>query len=150
MKFQRWTDRELARLFRLRDEGLGWPAIAEAIPGRTVAACQQAHKTRSDVKKEGVAKAPAVRAACLPVPDPPRPPSPRVLSTSALLVDAEIRARIETRGLTAGLLGDPPAGRSALDRRLAGLPEPTAPADHREAALRRLSPVITLATEPLR
>lgn len=38
-------------------------------------------------------------------------------STQAYLFAAEMRARIGSQGITAGLLGDPPPGRSALDEK---------------------------------
>lgn len=41
-------------------------------------------------------------------------------STAKLVLDAELRARIEVLGATGGLLGDPLPGRSALDRRIEG------------------------------
>lgn len=44
----------------------------------------------------------------------------RPTSTFRFSVDAEIRSRIADQGVTAGLLGDPPAGRSALDKRCRG------------------------------
>jgi hypothetical protein len=46
------------------------------------------------------------------------------VSTSLLLIDAELRARIEILGPTGGMLGDPMPGRSALDRRRLGIPDP--------------------------
>jgi hypothetical protein len=41
-------------------------------------------------------------------------------STFRYVMDAELRARIELVGITAGLLGDPLPGRSALDAKRAG------------------------------
>lgn len=59
----------------------------------------------------------------------PEPSRPRdiaadhriAMSTQKFVVDTELRRRIETQGVTAGLFGDPPAGRSALDKRRAGI-----------------------------
>ncbi len=50
----------------------------------------------------------------LPLVAVPRPEKrPRYFSDA----DNDIRARIARQGLTAGFLGDPPPGRSALDQR---------------------------------
>jgi hypothetical protein len=53
------------------------------------------------------------------------PPAPlrslAAITTDRLIIDAELRSRIEVSGITAGLLGDPPPGRSALDERRAGI-----------------------------
>jgi hypothetical protein len=53
------------------------------------------------------------------------PPAPlrisAAITTDRLIIDAELRSRIEVLGITAGLLGDPPPGRSALDERRAGI-----------------------------
>lgn len=54
------------------------------------------------------------------------PPNPRIVitdhmrstSTAKLMLDAELRMRIGAQGITAGLLGDPLPGRSALDLKL--------------------------------
>jgi len=40
-------------------------------------------------------------------------------NTNGLRFAAEMRLRIGTQGITAGLLGDPPVGRSALDKKRA-------------------------------
>lgn len=45
----------------------------------------------------------------------------RPTSTAKLRMDAELRERIGVLGITAGLLGDPLPGRSALDRKREGL-----------------------------
>lgn len=44
-------------------------------------------------------------------------------STQALLFAVEMRNRIAEQGITAGLLGDPPRGRSALDKMRSGVVE---------------------------
>lgn len=44
-------------------------------------------------------------------------PRARRVSTHVLVTDAELRSKIELQGPTAGLLGDPLPGRSALDER---------------------------------
>lgn len=159
-KWVRWTARESAELIALQERGDNWADIAEAL-GRTLPACQgQFYKIRP-VNAPYKPRAPRVGAQVAPeLPElvsvvaiaqaPAKPPGARCLSTAVLVADAELRARIAVLGLTAGLLGDPLPGRSALDMRLAGVPEPATPADHREVALRRLRPTITLAKEPLR
>lgn len=68
-------------------------------------------------------------------------------STMKFLVDAEIRNRIAEQGVTAGLLGDPMPGRSALDKHRAGIPDEYPLTDYRKAyELRR--PKITLPEVP--
>ena len=51
---------------------------------------------------------------------PPSPKPSRAVRNSMLEADAELLARIELVGITAGLCGDPLPGRSALDKRNAG------------------------------
>lgn len=48
------------------------------------------------------------------------PPSPSARRYLGSLAD-DILHRIQSQGLTAGLFGDPPKGRSALDKKLAGI-----------------------------
>lgn len=45
-------------------------------------------------------------------------------STQVMQFAAEMLTRVGAQGITAGLLGDPPPGRSALDRKRAGTTEP--------------------------
>jgi hypothetical protein len=134
----KWTEAENLELLRRRDElHLKWDAID--MPGRTSGACQVQYyavlKDRNAAKK--LHRSPWVReprqvSQCisfgrvssappqgLPVvagaPGPYRPA--RHVSTSVLIADADLRGRIATQGLTAGLFGDPPPGRSALDQK---------------------------------
>lgn len=44
------------------------------------------------------------------------------IAISRLPLDAELRGRIQMQGATAGLMGDPVPGRSALDKKLAQVP----------------------------
>lgn len=74
-------------------------------------------------------------------------PYVRTTSTAKLVMDAELRSRIEVQGITGGLLGDPMPGRSALDRKRAGEIESPTWMDGRAA---RFIPKITLPTGPLR
>jgi hypothetical protein len=51
---------------------------------------------------------------------PPSKHQPRTVSAAILVADQELRDRIRECGLTGGLLGDPPPGRSALDQKRGG------------------------------
>lgn len=57
-------------------------------------------------------------------------PRPKAMAT--LIAQAEIRSRISVLGITGGILGDPLPGRSALDRKRAGLAEEQKPNRHKE------------------
>jgi hypothetical protein len=136
MRGQPWSDQELARLVRLKDQGAKWAEIKVALPGRTATAIMQAHyKIQTDRAREenrAYARAMASRPKVFagertnaPMPAPARVLPERgagFVSTSRLLADAELRDRIEGRGLTAGWFGDPAPGRSALDRKRTGEP----------------------------
>ncbi|MGY4288870.1 hypothetical protein ACVWXO_008090 [Bradyrhizobium sp. LM2.7] len=138
----RWKPAEDADLLRMFDvELLGWPDIANALPGRTAAACEMRYYSklqgardreprRTGPKPIGKAKGYwrrpvilsvplAVAAAPAPAQAPAAPmPMRRVVLTEALRKAAAMQARIETCGdLTRGFFGDPPPGRSALDGR---------------------------------
>lgn len=124
-----WTEADQARLLKLRDDdGLDWSAVAAAMPGRTLAACKVQYYERLR-ERCGARRYSATRQ--LP-PAPPRPapvaapavtPAPVVArearggSLAGLREAAELRLRIAERGLTGGVFGDPPPGRSALDER---------------------------------
>jgi len=107
------------RLVRMREIELRpWKEIAACFPGRSVNACESRwwylynHATgRRRIQRWLPARD---RRACQAAPSA-RTKAPA--SRCALLIDAELRARIEVQGITAGLLGDPLPGRSALDRR---------------------------------
>lgn len=141
-----WTPAEDAALLRLRDaEGRCWADIVADLPGRTYGAIKlryySALRDRNAVPKQtrrpGRPRRPKVVeqlapsvslgrvAAALPTAPLPAAPllpaslRPRRMSTAILVADAELRARIALQGLTAGLLGDPLPGRSALDERKA-------------------------------
>lgn len=66
-------------------------------------------------------------------------------STAVLRFDAEIRARVTEKGVTAGLLGDPVRGRSALDRKRAGIVEPRVRHFGEDRSIKKP----TLASKPL-
>lgn len=128
-KWTSWSEAEDARLDELRASGLVWEVIGERMPGRTQQACRQRYSLRHGKPSVRPAAAPAPAAAPRQAPLAPvlavlqeaeARSFGRRISTATLLADAELRARIATKGLTAGLLGDPPPGRSALDERNGG------------------------------
>ncbi|MEY9703736.1 hypothetical protein ACFLEY_21590 [Bradyrhizobium sp. YCK136] len=151
----RWSAGEDADLLRLRDvERLDWPAIAAALPGRSGPACEQRYygklkgaRDRSrrprgpkpsvpavSWRKRGVAAAGIVpEVAAIVAPAAPVLPMPVVERKRMPLLDhlrerAELQLRIDRQGLTAAWFGDPPPGRSALDKRAsgsAGHPQPS-------------------------
>lgn len=134
MRPDAWSPLEKSLLLLLRDKRrMKWADVSKLIPGRSPAACTVAyfaikHKVRLEKERaEARNKEPRPSRAVSPAPvaarpqqAPPSKPSPRATSTFILREDAELRARIETLGITAGLLGDPAPGRSALDAKLAG------------------------------
>lgn len=118
-----WPDAEQSKLDRLRGEGLSWEAVAAQMQGRTQWACQQRYSVRHGKSREKPAEAPAPRQAPLaPVMAALQAAESKTrgrrISLASLMADADLRARIAEQGPTAGLFGDPPAGRSALDDRL--------------------------------
>lgn len=78
--------------------------------------------------------------------------APQSTSTFRFVMDAELRARIEGRGVTAGLLGDPTPGRSALDRMRAGVVAPPPLLDGHAVPFvpQRAAPWVTLPEGPAR
>ena len=139
-----WTSAEYDALLRLRDaEGLCWADVGAGLPGRTDAAIKLRYYSRlrdrnavpKQTRRSGRPRrrlveqlAPSLSLGRVEVPTPAPLPSPialpaslrpRRMSTAILIADADLRARIAVQGLTAGLLGDPMPGRSALDQRKA-------------------------------
>ena len=101
-----WTPQEEARLIRLKEvEGKTWDQIVRRFPGRTRAgiiskyAYMKSEKTRAETP-------PAVPFVREPIPD-------------HVLLDAARRAAAGPRDLVGAIMGDPPRGHSALDRRTA-------------------------------
>jgi hypothetical protein len=146
-----WTDRDRAKLLRLHKGKNKWGVIARILD-RSIGSCFAEHRRLVEVERDNVRKIRTSRARrvvelVLDLPAgqaPPTVPEPRQMALSRLQASAELLARIQhDRGLTAGLLGDPPAGRSALDQKRAGLVQ---------AALGvrgvRVLPNITLPTGP--
>ena len=124
-KWRRWTQSEIDNLLALRTRGGNWDDIALELK-RASASCQNVFRK---YKAAGTPRKPPKRRLgvfpkALPVqPAAPvlqvaaAPPSARRVSTHVLIADSELRSRIALQGLTAGLLGDPLPGRSALDER---------------------------------
>lgn len=135
MRRDAWSPLEKSLLLLLRNKRrMKWADVSKLIPGRSPAACTVAYfaiKHRVRLEKEraearaskeprALAIAPPAPVVAQPQQAPPSKPSPRAMSTFILREDAELRARIETLGITAGLLGDPAPGRSALDLKRTG------------------------------
>ena len=128
-----WLPFEIDLMRRLVANGIDYETISERV-GHPALSCRS---KMSEIRRNPQAsEAMAERAAALPAPPKPRkirnrqtirapaaPPPPvdvpftRTTSTIRYALDAELRGRIATQGVTAGLLGDPLPGRSALDKR---------------------------------
>lgn len=148
----RWTPEQLSELRSLRAAGVPWPEVAievghpiascrQMMTHQNNAHRRQAAKETRQALREaadlvaGFWPMPAKRPSPPPMPDPAPLPLPvrtaarpgtdyarSSVSTAKLVMDAELRARIEVMGITGGLLGDPLPGRSALDRRKQAAP----------------------------
>lgn len=123
-----WTEADQARLLKLRDvDKLDWSAIVAAMPGRTLAGCKIQYygrlRDRSQAKRYNPTRQLPAPLPPAPVVEPAVTPAPvigrqaRGAALECLRDAAELRLRIAERGVTGGLLGDPPPGRSALDER---------------------------------
>lgn len=112
-----WSDEERTALMKQREGGV--PVSHLKVPGRSKRACKQEYyrlqnpQTRPRVRrtnKVDCAIAPtAAEAAILAAPVK----RPRYFHDA----DRFVTSRITSQGLTAGIFGDPPEGRSALDKR---------------------------------
>lgn len=95
-----WTAAETDKLIRLKQQRARWPGIVAQFPGRTYQAC--VNRWHDLCRRSGVRTTPAHSSR-----------------------DERHRRRVAVRqaamqqahDLTAQLMGDPPPGRSALDRR---------------------------------
>lgn len=144
-----WTPEEDARLLEklAGRQGLGqkfWIGFAEEFPGRSFYALRQRYLVLR-MAAEGRKRI---------YPPKPRVTTGRERRTQRQIVHAALHARkaaerLQPASLTAALLGDPLPGRSALDRKRAGLADEPPAVDHRTAYYAS-RPKITLATEPLR
>jgi hypothetical protein len=141
-----WSADEDARLLaacqgKAISGNAAWQKIAEGFPGRSFCAVRQRHLTLRQ-RADGIERDRAYRTRAKPqirtVPDrknkPDRP------------------QRAEHLTLTSALLGDPLPGRSALDRRRAGIGDDELPSSYHTRWESRIAnrPKITLATEPMR
>ncbi|WP_407146266.1 hypothetical protein [Bradyrhizobium sp. ORS 86] len=105
----RWTEIEHRKLRYMREvEKRPWAQIT--LPGRSSGACEVEYSARG------------FRHLAPAGPDAPTecaaPTAPK-FDFTALRERAELRLRILECGLTGGVFGDPPPGRSALDQRRA-------------------------------
>lgn len=152
----KWLPHQLDLLERLIDGGTSYEDAAPLV-GHPILGCRskmseiRGKRRRAEKQKPGEVAAreaakPASDRKMLPVAQAvaPGPPHARSTSTARLLMDAELRSRIELQGVTAGLLGDPMPGRSALDRKHAGIADPPPLLDRRFADFR---PKVSLAAE---
>lgn len=148
---RRWDSADDDHLLFLRDrEGFGFGEIGPRL-GRSALACQARyygpladrnganhypawHPLARRVGAQGrAAPAPLAPVAVAPAP-PARPREGRLGNLDALRDWADLRSRIAERGLTGGVFGDPPPGRSALDERLQGRQAPLQPSLAGEAS----------------
>jgi hypothetical protein len=129
----RWLPHQCDLLERLLAAGCAYNKISERV-GHPIFSCRtKASELRAERRRDAGQPKPAKKRKVAPAPAPkPKPPAPvffqaqpgtsalRCMSTSRLVLDAELRGRISEQGITAGLLGDPRPGRSALDAKKAG------------------------------
>lgn len=110
-----WTTKGLAALdASLKRNGGDWDRVALEFPGRTAAGCKQAYNTH----QRKVKLAASVPAAATPK----RLKSWQDQRAKAKAAEAERLAVLaHQRSLTSELLGDPLPGRSALDKKRAGI-----------------------------
>lgn len=136
-----WTQKQIEQVFDMRDnQRMKWIDIARAFkmcgPGRDgpAAVCSAYTYGKNKYAREDAMRAKGIEppkrlprganaSSCHgnPIAAPPSVAKslaapikrPRYFHDA----DAFVNARIERQGLTAGFLGDPPAGRSALDQR---------------------------------
>lgn len=113
MSKRTWTDEKLKRLVLLRDgKRMKWKAIGAAFGVDGALCCTKYHLYKANLR---IAERRKQLSAAPPPPIvfTPADPDKRYFQDA----DADLRLRIARQGLTAGVFGDPPAGRSALDQR---------------------------------
>ena len=126
-----WQPHQCEMLERLLAAGCAYNKISERV-GHPIFSCRtKASELRAQRRRDAGQPKPKpakVRKAAAPKQMPPAPifvqakaPAEpvRPARNSMLVMDAELRSRISEQGITAGLLGDPPSGRSALDAKKA-------------------------------
>jgi len=113
-----------------------WRKIAEGFPGRSFLAVRQRYMT---LRKHADGILPDRDRMSRPIRPDRRQP---VLNRSERL------SAIDHTTITAAFFKDPPPGRSALDKKRAGIVDPPDPVDRR--IVHRPMAQITLATEPMR
>lgn len=134
-----WTRTEVDRLIHMREvKAMIWTAIARVL-GRagdpqggagTCCAAYRYHKAKRAREAELIAaggtplsrprfRLPADEDRCLELPPAAAAQLAGPVARPRYFhgADSDLRARIARQGLTAGFLGDPPPGRSALDKR---------------------------------
>lgn len=124
---QPWLQHQCDLLERLLAAGCAYNKISERVDHPVFSCRTKASELRAmrrmeagEPKIETRRKVPKlVPVAPVIMQAKPGPSSPRITSTSKLVMDAELRSRISEQGITAGLLGDPRPGRSALDAKKA-------------------------------
>jgi hypothetical protein len=135
-----WTLNEQEQLEALVAEELkvtghiAWELIAEQL-GRSPVACKVQYNYQKRQKARPKLEAP-----------PPAKLSHRLAKDAAAARAREESIRVAPLTLTARILGDPPPGRSALDRKRAGIEDPEY-FDPRSAQMR---PKVTLPARPPR
>lgn len=112
---RKFSPREIDRIFAARDiDEMKWREIGEEL-GRNGATCYWAYryygqKIRAELLRPQTPPRRRVRSAASDAHAPAQ--RPRYFHHP----DNDLRARIASQGITAGFLGDPPPGRSALDQ----------------------------------
>lgn len=119
-----WTVERLKLVVKLRDvDGLAWSMIGERFGVKGPICCARYHAYKAELRI-------AERRKALGLVDP-QPKNPARVERPSILPtinpekrpryfhsdDMDVLGRVERQGLTAGFLGDPPPGRSALDKR---------------------------------
>ncbi len=113
-----WTDERYALMEELRKKRRKWKEIGQIIGVSGALCCKKYLEHKAKIRI-------AERRKQLDALGPRKPP-PASLPASAASdqpqryfsdIDADLRTRIARQGLTAGVFGDPPPGRSALDQR---------------------------------
>ncbi|UPT93919.1 SANT/Myb-like DNA-binding domain-containing protein [Bradyrhizobium barranii subsp. apii] len=115
----RWSAEELAKLCDVVERyGAEWKNVAAQMPGRSVEACKQAYNTHERQRRLAEA-APSVAAS------PKRLKSWQDKRAREKAADQErATAFAQERTRTSKFFGDPLPGRSALDKKRAGIADP--------------------------